>query len=84
MITLAEPLTPRTEQQMGCTAGGAALSPRRGGSFFSVWQKPMRNDFSQRGFVTFPLLGERVRVRASHTVNCIVPAKTISGVPASA
>jgi hypothetical protein len=69
MMTLAQPLTP-------------SLSPRRGRSFFSGGKEPMRSDFSQRGLVTFPLLGERVRV--SHTVNCIVPAKTISGVPASA
>jgi hypothetical protein len=52
-----------------------ALSQGRGRSFSSVGQGPLASDFSQRGDHWFPLLGERVRVRASLVANCIVPPK---------
>jgi len=71
MKALDEPLTP-------------SLSPRRGRSFFSVGKEPMLSDFSQRGVVVFPLLRERVRVRASQPTNCTVAAKTIGGMLAPA
>ena len=79
MMTLAEPLTPRTEQQIGCTARSAPLSPRRGRNFFSVGKEPMRSYFSQRGADAFPLLvGERVRVRASDPAQSIVSTGSTS------
>jgi|HubBroStandDraft_2_1064218.scaffolds.fasta_scaffold352860_2 hypothetical protein len=54
---------------------GAALSPRRGRNSASVGQGLLFYDFSKRGADAFPLLGERVRVRAVQLTNCMVPAK---------
>src|ERR1700722_19042826 len=47
-----------------------ALSPRRGRTSCSVGLGPPFSDFSQRGAAPFPLLGERVRVRADPSINC--------------
>ncbi len=52
-----------------------ALSLRRGRSIVGAGKEPMRDDFSQRGVVMFPLLGERVRVRASLLPNLTILAQ---------
>ncbi|HEV7927241.1 MAG TPA: peptide ABC transporter substrate-binding protein [Verrucomicrobiae bacterium] len=73
--TFSLPVNPNREWSLLSPALSSTSVWRRGRSSPGVRPGQLLSDFSKRSAAPFPLLGERVRVRAGLPDNCILPEK---------